>query len=76
MDEDVTQKAISDGLAEAMEKEADRITDEQQKIRDEIQPLGRIVSEEGQEMLNSLSVSAYEHIRHLRETAALFRKSG
>jgi hypothetical protein len=73
MDDDVTRKAILYGLAGAMEKEADSIADEQQKIRDTVQPLGRILSEEEQERLNSLSRSAYEYMIQLRETAALLR---
>jgi hypothetical protein len=76
MDDDVTRKAILNGLADAMEKEADSITAEQQKIRDTVQPLGRILSEEEQERLNSLSRSAYEYMDQLRETAAMLRKGG
>jgi hypothetical protein len=76
MDDDVTRKAILNGLADAMEKDADSIADEQQKIRDTVQPPGRILSEEKQESLNSLSRSAYDYMDRLRETAAMLRKGG
>jgi hypothetical protein len=74
MADDATVQAICDGLADAMEREADRITDEQQRIRDACQPLGRIISEQEQENLNTLSVSALEYVKHLRESASLFRE--
>jgi hypothetical protein len=75
MDNDVTWKAIFNGIAEGMEKEAGNITAEQQRIRDKIQPLGRIISEEVQESLNSVSESALGYVSHLRETAASLRKA-
>jgi hypothetical protein len=74
MGDDVTRMAIFNGIAGAMEKEADSITVEQQKIRDELQPSGRIVSEEEQENLNSLSAPSYEYMQQLRENAASLRK--
>ena len=72
MDDDLeTPEAnIKKGLAEAYEKDADRIACDDQRIRDSIQPLGRIVSENEQENLNSIGVSSREAVKHLRETAA------
>jgi hypothetical protein len=72
MDDDIetTDANIKKGLAGAMEKDADRITRDDQHIRDSIQPLGRILSEEEQENLNSMGSSLREDVKHLRDTAA------
>ncbi|GHV35631.1 hypothetical protein AGMMS4952_27830 [Spirochaetia bacterium] len=56
-DIETTEANIKKGLAEAMEKDADRIAHEEQHIRDSLQPLERIVSDEGQENLNSIGAS-------------------
>jgi hypothetical protein len=74
MGDDEIQKNIINGLAEGMEKNADNIAKEQQLIRDAIQPLGRIVPENEQERLNTITASLLESIRQLRETAARLRK--
>jgi len=74
MSDDTTEKAILNGLAEGMERNADSIAKEEQHIRDAIQPLGRIVPEKEQERLNTITASLLENIRHLRETAARLRK--
>jgi hypothetical protein len=69
-DIETTEDNIKKGIAEAMEKDADRIAHEDQHIRDSCQPLGRIVSEEEQENLNSIGASVREDVKHLRDTAA------
>ena len=74
MDDDATNKAILNGLAEGMEKNADNIAKEEQLIRNSIQPLGRIVPEKEQEWLNTITASLLENVKHLRETAARLRK--
>ena len=76
MDDDIetTEANIKKGLAEGMEKDADRIERDDQLIRDYNQPLGRIVSEEEQENLNSIGASLREDVKHLRDTAAQLKK--
>jgi hypothetical protein len=76
MDDDIkiTEANIKKGLAEGMEKDADRITRDDQLIRDYNQPFRRIVSEEEQENLNSIGASLREGVKHLRDTAAQLRK--
>jgi len=74
MDDDATKKNILNGLAEGMEKNADNIAKEEQLIRDAIQPLRRIVPEEEQENLNTITASLLKNISQLRETAARLRK--
>ena len=74
MGDDVTKKNIFNGIAEGMEKNADRIAKEEQLIRDSIQPLGRIVPEKEQENLNTITASLLDNVRQLRETAARLRK--
>ena len=74
MDDEVRQKNILNGLAEGMEKNADSIAKEEQRIRDAIQPLGRIVPEKEQMFLNTITASLVENVRHLREISARFRK--
>jgi hypothetical protein len=74
MDDDATKKNILNGLAEGMEKDADSIAKEEQLIRDAIQPLGRIVPEEEQENLNTVTASLVKNVSHQREIAAQFRK--
>jgi predicted transcriptional regulator len=74
MSDDATQKNILHGLAESMEKSADNIAKEEQRIRDSIQPLGRIVLEKEQEHLNTVTASLVGNVSHLREIAARLRK--
>jgi hypothetical protein len=74
MDADATQKNILNGLAEGMEKNADSIAKEEQLIRDSIQPLGRIVPEEEQGNLNTVTASLVKNVSQLREIAAQLRK--
>jgi len=74
MCDDLTKKNILNGLAEGMEKNADSIAKEEQLIRDAIQPLRRIVPEEEQENLNTITASLLDNVRHLRETAARLRQ--
>jgi len=74
MDDDERQKNILNGLAEGMEKNADSIAKEEQRIRDAIQPLRRIVPEEEQESLNTITASLVENVSRLREIAAQLRK--
>jgi hypothetical protein len=76
MDDDIegTEANIRKGLAEAMEKTADRIAHEEQQIRDHIQPLGRIVSEKEQKDLNSIGTSLRDDVDHLRKTAAQLKQ--
>jgi ribosomal protein S12 methylthiotransferase accessory factor YcaO len=74
MGDDAAQKAILNGIAEGIERDADSIAKEGQQIRDAIQPLGRIVPEKEQEWLNTITASLNENVRQLRETAALLRK--
>ena len=69
-DFETTETNIKRGLAAAYEKDADRIACDDQRIRDYIQPLGRIVSENEQENLNSIGASSREEVKHLSETAA------
>jgi hypothetical protein len=75
MDDDMetTPDNIKKGLAEACEKDADRIAREDQDIRDHYQPLGRIVPEEEQENLNSLGASPREDVQHYRDIASQLR---
>ena len=75
MGDDVTKKNIFNGIAEGMEKNADRIAKEEQLIRDSIQPLGRIVPEKEQENLNTITASSLKDVKHLRETASRLRKT-
>ena len=74
MGDDETQKNILNGLAEGMEKNADNIAKEEQRIRDAIQPLRRIVPEEEQENLNTITASLVGNVSCLREIAARLRK--
>jgi hypothetical protein len=74
MGDDVILKNILNGLAEGMERNADSIAKEEQLIRDAIQPLGRIIPENEQECLNTVTASLLENVRQLRETAARLRK--
>jgi len=74
MDEEETQKAILNGLADSMESNADSIAKEEQHIRDAVQPLGRIVPEKEQEWLNTITASLLENVRQLREIATRLRK--
>jgi hypothetical protein len=74
MSDDATHKNILNGLAEGMEKSADNIAKEEQRIRDAIQPHGRIVPEEEQENLNTITASSVKNVSHQREIAAQLRK--
>ena len=74
MGDGMRQKNILNGLAEGMEKNADSIAKEEQRIRDAIQPLGRIVPEKEQENLNTVTASLVENVRQLRETATRLKK--
>ena len=74
MDDDIKNINILNGLAEGMEKSADSIAKEEQLIRDAIQPLGRIIPENEQEYLNTITSSLLESIKQLREIAARLRK--
>jgi len=74
MDDDETKMNILKGLAEGMERNADRIAKEEQLIRDAFQPLGRIMPEKEQEYLITITASLLENIKHIREIAARFRK--
>jgi hypothetical protein len=74
MSDDMKQKNILNGLAEGMEKNADSIAKEEQRIRDSIQPLRKIIPEEEQENLNTITASLLENVRQLREIAAQLRK--
>jgi len=73
MDYDKAQKAILNGIAEGMEKEADSIEKDEQKIRDAYQPEGRVLSEKEQERLSDVTASLRESVSHLRKTAAQLR---
>jgi hypothetical protein len=75
MDDDIetTLDNIKKGLAEAYEKDADRIARDEQHIRDSRQPLGRIVSEEEQENLNSIGASLREDVKLHRDIASQLR---
>ena len=72
-DDIIIEKSILNGLAKGMEKEADNIAKEEQLISDSIQPLGRIVPEQEQENLNTVTSSLLEDIKQKRETAAQLR---
>jgi hypothetical protein len=74
MGDDEIQKNIINGIAEGMEKNADNIAKEEQLFRDAIQPLGRIVPENEQEHLNTITASLLESIRQLRDSAARLRR--
>ncbi|GHV78896.1 hypothetical protein AGMMS49944_06870 [Spirochaetia bacterium] len=76
MDYDIetTEANIKKGLAEAMEKDADRIAHEDQHIRDSLQSLERIISDEKQENLNSIGTSQREDVKHKRDTASQLRQ--
>jgi hypothetical protein len=76
MDYDIetTEANIKEGLAEAMEKDADRIAHDEQLARDYCQPLGRFVPEEEQESLNSIGASQREEVKHLRDTASQLKQ--
>jgi hypothetical protein len=74
MSDEATQKAILNGLAEGMERNADSIAKEEQHIRNAVQPLGRIVPEKEQEWLNTITASLLENVRQLREIATRLRK--
>ena len=76
MGDDVTKKNILNGLAEGMERNADSIAKEEQRIRDAIQPHGRIVPEKEQENLNTVTASLVKNVSHLREIAARLRIMG
>ena len=74
MSDDMTKANILNGIAEGMEKEADRDAREEQSIRNKMQPLGRIVPEEEQERLNTITASMPKNISHDREIAAQLRR--
>jgi hypothetical protein len=76
MDDDIetTEANIKNGIAGAMEKDADKIAREEQLIRDHYQPLGRHIPDEEQESLNSIGASLREDVKHDRDTAARLRQ--
>ena len=74
MGDDVNVISIFNGIAEGMEKNADRIAKEEQLIRDAIQPLGKILPENEQEFINTITASLILNIEQLRNIAARLRK--
>jgi hypothetical protein len=64
---------IINGIAECMEKEADEIAENEQRVRDALQPHGKVVPEKEQESLNTITTSSRLSVQHLREIAAQLR---
>jgi hypothetical protein len=65
---------LKKGLQKLMKKKMMRLRVRITLTRDSIQPLGRIVSEEEQESLNSIGVSRREDVKHKREIASQLKQ--
>jgi len=75
MNNDETEKAILNGIANGMDQEANNIEKDEQKIRDSLQPSGRILSEKEQERLATTTATLRESVRYLREKASWLKKN-